>query len=200
MGSLLRMERYVQSLPRALDSYGGYTQKAVLIQQWIETFPEIGKVAHLLPPALAALVRNPPPVSAWIPEAHGTAIMLVAGDAAKLDEEAFVEAMHGMNVRMLSGRLYSMIMKMATPKTILRFADTRWETFHRGVKLRTDIAPGNGCTFSMIYPTNLFPELLVKAYSGVFRAVLEASGGQQVRFTVSSFSSTMASLDGTWQG
>jgi hypothetical protein len=173
--------------------------KAVLVRQYLDEQPSLQGKSETLPPPVARLIADPPPVSEWIPEAQGIAFFLAGADLLGLDETAFCDFVYRMNVKLLRGPLYRVMMMMVSPAVIIRFAESRWGTFHRGIKLRAEMRPdGVSAGVGLVYPTHLMPELMARAYCGAFRAAIEASGGKDVRFGMSTYGSTAAQFDGHW--
>jgi hypothetical protein len=196
MPSLPRVEEYLRSLPLGLDSYPAHRQKAVLLHHFARAWPRILDCEEL-PPPLLAMVRNPPPVTAWIPEVHGTAVALAGRDTSQSDAD-YLDVAYRINVEMFRGPLYRVMMMMATPGIILRFADSRWETFHRGVKLRVERKREGRADARLVYPTHLVPEPIARLYGEAFRAALDASAGKGSRCVLSSYNSTMAMFELSW--
>src|SRR5438874_8878947 len=129
------MEAYLESLPNGLESFADHTQKVAFYRQFVEDHGLKARAAEL-PPEVARLVTHPDPVNAWISEARVNAVYLGACDLLFADDEGLIDAVYRMNVRVLRGPLYRIMMMVASPKVIVRNAESRWGAFHRGVRLK----------------------------------------------------------------
>jgi hypothetical protein len=200
MASLTRTEAYLESLPKGLDSFEAYAQKAALYRQIADQAPTLRNIAGRLPAPLAELVHKPRPVSDWISEVHGSSLILATCDLLFASEESYVDFIYRCNRTMLRGPLYRMMMMMVSPATIVRASEGRWAAFHRGMKLIANLTPDEkGVQAQLVYPTNLCPPLMARAYCGAFRAAVEASGGEDVRFTLTAHGPTVATFEGRWK-
>jgi hypothetical protein len=192
------MEAYLESMPNGVASFADHTQKVAFCRQFADDHPQLLARAAELPAEVARLVTHPEPVNAWIAEAQVNALYLGACDLLFADDDGLIDAVYKMNVRVLRGPLYRVMMMVASPKIIMRHAESRWAAFHRGVRLKAEMRGERGALVRMIYPTNLYSPLMARAYSAAFRAAIEAAGGKDVKFEMSAYGSTVATFDGSW--
>jgi hypothetical protein len=194
--TLPRLDAYVESLPRGLDSFSDQAMKASYYLQFFDEYPL--ESPERLPPRLARMLTHPPPVSAWVPAVQLTGLYLGACDLWGFDDADFVEAHYRVSGRVLRGPLYRFLMMVASPKNILRGAESRWKAFHRNIDLETLHVEPYLVKFRIRYPEGLFPEIMARAYLGAFRATLEAAGGRNAKYTLVSYSATVAEYEGRW--
>jgi hypothetical protein len=194
--ALPRLEAYLESLPKGLDSYADHVLKASFYRQFLDDHPLLKSAGF--PGELGRLVAQPLPVSSWMSEAHTTAFYMASIDLLGLDDDTFLQAIYRLNVRVLRGPMYRVMMMVISPSLIVRGAESRWNAFHRGIRLSAEMRGEKGGTVRLVYPTNLYSPLMARAYTMAFRAAIEAAGGKSVEFAVTAYSPTVAEFEGRW--
>lgn len=191
------LQTYLDALPQGEDSYPDYLQKAAVYRQFLDLMP-MAPVADVLPAPLRHLVLDPEPVSAWIPEVHLNAVYLAARDVAFVDDQAYRDHWRRVNETLLSGRLYRMLMRVASPTVVIRGAGSRWSSFHRGVGLHLDRVNQGQLAARLTYPAHLIPEPLAESYAMALQVALEVAGARSARIVAQAYTPTEISLVGSW--
>lgn len=192
------VQAYLAALPEAERSYPECLMKASVYRTWLQDL-SADAVAEALPASLRPLIRDPEPVTAWIPEVHTNAIFMAGLDAVFGSREAFVAHYERMNEKLFSGPLYRVLMKVASPAIVVRGAVSRWKSFHRGANLTTENVQSGSGTVRVEAPPGLYSRLLAEAYAGSFVVALRLAGGKDVTMTLTEFTETGFTYQGTWR-
>jgi hypothetical protein len=187
---------YLMTLPHGLASYPDVVAKGAVFRQFAELVPR-GAWADL-PSPLREAVRDPPPVSAWVPETWLNAMMLAAVDLHYQSEASFVARAYETNVALLRGPIYRILMLVVSPATLLRGAETRWSGFHRGIRLRVSLETEHAALMRLDFPPHLVPRLIADCYATGFRAAVEAAGGKHTLFERRTSDDRSAVYAGSW--
>ncbi len=181
-GSAGSLSSYLAGLPQGLQSYPGHLIKAAFSRALLDEIPE---APQNLPEPIAALVDNRPMISAWIPEVHHQALLLgVAEQVFGGDDEAFLDAMLGMQRRLLKRKIYAPLLQIVDPARLLKHAARRWTNFHRGATLQLNDLTKNEARISVEHPKGLFSPVGCRALAGGFRASIEAGDTHEAEVTV----------------
>lgn len=172
------MDAYIESLPNGLASYPGCQQKAQVVRQFLP-LTERRKLEGLGPPEITAIIDEPPPATAWVPEVHATAIYLALRDTMKSDDE-FIDYAREMNRSLVSSPMYRILFAFVSPERVVRGAASRWGQMHRGTELHPRRVSTNDAVFRLTTPPNAVPEILARAYSTAYQTAVELSGGSNV--------------------
>jgi hypothetical protein len=175
-------------------------QKATVSREFLRFMPTIN--LGTIPPVVEALINRRPGASAWIPEVHVASLFLAVLDAHFADESGFVERSYVANKELLTGPLYRMLMFVASPSYLVKNAESRWNTFHRGISLVSDALPTERtgtAHFHLAYPPHLIPAVLCRSYTTAFRAAVEAAGGREVTAEVAGWLPERCSFTISWR-
>jgi hypothetical protein len=185
---LPELAAYLETLPSGLASYPKALVKGSVVRDFI-----LGSnlVAHIragqLATDLEALVRDPPPPGAWIPETHFVAIT-VAINALRFKEDGGVPAFErwalDVNRRLLRSALYRVLFLVVSTERVFIGTERRWSAFHRGSDLHVVSRAGREAVLELTFPPKLFPDLLLRAFGCALQAAGEAAGSPRVDFTV----------------
>jgi hypothetical protein len=190
-----RLAAYVAQLPDGLDSYPSVVAKASMCR----TFAA-GARFEGAPPGLPAIVSglaaSPPPVTAWIPEAHLMALLLAVADLRD-DDTGFVAWMYDANRAVLKSPWYSVLMSVSSPMMLLRGTEMRWGALHKGTEV-TATRQEKGATIHFDFPPRLYTPLLLRAYGEAFRAAIDLTNARDASVVLSQVSSTRAAYDARW--
>jgi hypothetical protein len=181
-----RVLRYLAGLPQGLRTHPTCVQKASVFRQFIQLAPE--SWGSDLPAPLDAMMDDPPPLAAWIPEVHATAVYLAIVDARGWADKDFVEQALTMNRELLQGPLYRILMTVFSPSRLVRGASNRWAAMHRGIELSAEMDGSTSGLFNLRFPRRLVPTLIAQCYATGFQAALEMASAKRV--TVSLVTST----------
>lgn len=189
--------RYLERLPEGLESYPRHLVKSSLLRGMLAECPSGGDL-ELLPPALAQIVAEPPPPSAWIPEVCFVAAHFAMQDLHAIDADDMLERTYRANAKLTGSRMYRALARVASPGLLLRGAATSWGLIHRGVSLRVSARDGEA-ELTLRHPPHLYPELAHRSAALGFRAVVEAANGKGVTAEVSSSGPESASVRVRWR-
>lgn len=197
-GSLPLLAGYLESLPRGLDSYPDYQQKASVYRQTFHRRTS-AMLAPLLPPPLARLLTEPLPISAWLPEVHANALFVALYETHYKDEEAFLRDGRETGRRLFTGPLYKILMALTSPALVVRRANTGWTAMHRGIALDARLAGDKAATVHLTFPRGLTPRVAALSYASAFHAALEAAGAKRVECALARHTAEEALYDATWK-
>ncbi len=196
--STTQMEEYLSELPHGLDSYPEYVQKASVYRK-VFTPKLTEKFAPLLPDKLRQLLAEPLPVTAWIPEVFGNALLLVLFENHFLDESRWIaEALETARALFL-GPMYRSMMMLLSPELIIQRAPSRWEALHRGIELSASISTESVASLRLRFPPRLVPRVVALVYGPAFQAALEAAGARDARCVLAESASEEAVYEATWR-
>lgn len=197
MPALPHMSAYLARLPHGLDSFPEAKAKASLYRSTIDAtmVPDLS----VLPPVLARLLETPAPVSSWINEVHSHALILAARDLRFDSDAAFVDFAYARQKDLFAGRLYRVMLALASPTILLRSGALRWTTFHRGSSFNVEEGSATGAVIRIDHPPGLWHGLLADALIAGLRAVLDLSGAQDVDMHVAKQDAESLWIRGTWR-
>ena len=198
-GRFKQMEEYLADVPGGLAAYPDYLQKASIYRQ-IFSRRLRAELAPQLPPALGKLLSEPLPVSAWLPEVHVNALMIVLYDVQGYTEPTWVANGQMIARRLFQGPLYRALMMVVSPSVIINRARSRWEAMHRGIELSARMLADGHATIRISYPRNLVPRVAALSYMSAFYGALEASGAREPICSLDMFGAEVATYDVTWGG
>lgn len=166
-----RLEAYLATLPSGLGSFESCRAKGSLVRTSLSLRPL--RALDALPPAIAAYARKQPLASEWVPEAHYVALSLAIADEHRLDRAGFAEFWRGV-MHALTDGMYSTLLGLVHPETVVRGTATRWAHFHESTQM---VATFEGDAFyvSISAPTGLFTELIFDGYEGVLQGLIDRS-------------------------
>jgi len=196
---LRQLDAYLADVPGGLDAYPQFVQKASIYRQAFSR-RLAADLAPRLPLRLAKLMLEPLPVSAWIPEVEGNALMLAIYEHQGYDEAAWVANGIVIARKLFQGPLYRALMMLVSPVAIMNRAQSRWEALHRGIELHAKITGDARAEIRVNYPPRLVPRLAAVTYLTAFQAALEAAGGRDVVCNIASYDAQEAVYDITWGG
>lgn len=194
--ALPSLSSYLDSLPNGLDSYPEARAKASLYRSVLDADAPLD-VARL-PAPLQHLITEPAPVSSWIPEVHSHAILLAVRDLRFSSDNAFIRFSYDRQRTLFSGRLYRVMLALASPSMLLRTAALRWRSFHRGSLFTVEDANATSARIRVDHPPGLWDGLLADAMAAGLRAVLDLSGAQDSHLSVYEQETDHLRMRGTW--
>jgi hypothetical protein len=195
--SLPHLSAFVAKLPQGLASFPAVQAKASLYRSILDAFPPDADV-HL-PEPLRERLLMPTPVSAWIPEVHSHAMVLALRDLSFDSDVAFVDFCYQQQKALFEGRLYRIMLALASPALLFRTAALRWNFFHRGTTLEVQQVAGHEARICVRHPPQMWDGLLADALMAGLRAVLDLSGAQEPRLEVIERTPEALYLRGTWR-
>ncbi len=192
-----RLRAYLAELPGGVMSYASCTAKASILRVSLEVTPW-SRFEPDLPTDLKEVLREPPPVNAWVPEALSVAAHYAIADANQMTDDEVVAWQSEANRRLSNSKLYRSITKLSSPRALLRGAPTAWHVLHRGVKLQTHV-DGSRATLTVRHPSGLWNHLVHRCTATGFAAVLESCRGADVSVTLVDSRSDGADYESSWR-
>lgn len=172
------LESYLASLPAGLDgSFPDCKVKGSLIREPMSLRPL--RAIDRLPPAIAALATRLPLPSEWVPATHYAALLMAAVDEQGLDRDGYIAYSRDVTVSLTDG-MYSVLLGVVHPETLLRGASSLWSYFYKGGSLAARRVDGV-FELALTSPTGLLPTRLVEGYSGTIQAMIDRSRIPQAR-------------------
>ncbi|MEM6292397.1 MAG: hypothetical protein AAGA54_14075 [Myxococcota bacterium] len=193
---LPHLQAYLALLPDGLDSYPDVKTKASLYRSITERRPLPDYPS--LPAPLRTLAQNPVPVSAWIPTVHHHALTLASRDLSCRDDDDFRGFCHERQRALFDGPLYSVMLAITKPRTLLRSAARRWTSFHRGTSFVVEHLANDGARIKVGHSPHLLDGLIADALIEGLTAVIEVAGGTEVKLIAAERGVEVLRIEGSW--
>jgi hypothetical protein len=110
-----------------------------------------------------------------MPEVHSLALVYALADATGLDDDAILAGVRDRQRRMFELPAYRILMAAPSPGTLLRGAEQRWATFHRGSTLEVEGIADDGVRLGLHFPRALFDGLHLRIFAESILAALDLS-------------------------
>ena len=175
------LAHYLDRVPQGLSSYPDCQANVSLVRSMLEEH-SLGKFAPELPPPLAELILQPPPLSAWMPEVHLRAILRIIHDRVLTDRRAFVKWTYDAQKRLLSGPMYRLLFSVMSMDRLGDSAPSRWTRFHRGSTMQVEIGEKRS-KVSFAFPPHLFDDLDLEASLAGLQVAIEMMVGKSAAFS-----------------
>ncbi len=192
-----RVAAYLDRLPGGLDAYPDYQAKASLHLGTLG--PKMADIDPAgLGPRLGDYLRAPRPVSAWVPETVNAALQLALADACFPDQDsAYFDYIEQRAAEIYSGNLYSLLMRVVSPRMLAKGATRRWSAFRKGIDYRVEIHD-NGTRSTLHFPSHLYNELLLRSYGHVVQAAYRVGSAPRAQVKLVSFDDESATYESVW--
>jgi hypothetical protein len=191
-----RLTNYLAYLPAGLDSHPKCQVKTGVLRPFYHSRPLSPEQLALLPePLQRSLARVED--ECWMPEAHFMAAALAIADAARFSEEELDRWALALNRELLGGRVYKVLMSMASPDLLLPISRFKWSTLRRGTTFEVDVLR-KGCRATVRFPERLFDAACLKLFAPAFAAILEVSNARNPKIELERFDETSGSYIGHW--
>lgn len=191
------LARYLDALPHGLDSYPDCQAKVSLVRSMLEEHP-LAKFVPELPTPLAELIRQPPPMSAWMSEVHLRAILRVIHDRVLTDRRAFVKWTYEAQKRLLAGPVYRLLFSVMSVERLGDIAPSRWARFHRGSTMRVDYGDMQS-RVSFQFPPHLLDDLDLEASLAGIHVAIELMVRRTAEFAEMKVTPTSSSAVLRWR-
>jgi hypothetical protein len=167
-----RLDAYVASLAGGLDAHSECQAKGILIRMllWEELGPSS---AARLPRPLRGLAEEVPMVSEWVPEVHHLAMLHALAEQSAGSEGAFLARFRDRYRRVYGSPTYRTLMAGQSPASLVRAAEGRWATFHRGSRLEVEGIGDDGVQVTLHFPAGLFDGFHLLVIRESFLAALD---------------------------
>jgi hypothetical protein len=190
-----RLAAFVRGLPDGLDSYPEYGTKSALMRSLVTE--ELVRHAASVPDELAELIRNPPPMSAWVKQTHAHAVLVLARDVLFATDRAFAQHCYDGQRSLFSSKIYLLLMRCTSPGRLLSTAEKRWSQFNRGCTIRTEVF-ADGAHIWVDHPRGIFDQTCRTALSQALRATLDMSSARCTEITLVDESPMQTELLARW--
>ncbi|MDP3277404.1 MAG: hypothetical protein Q8Q09_19610 [Deltaproteobacteria bacterium] len=193
------LARFVEALPRGLDSCPEYEVKGSLVRE-VAAHTTL-QDAEIFPAELLSLVRNPPAVSTWVREAHFNALMLAIFDlqvARTGNPRVMHEAAYAQTKALLNTALYRILFVLMSPERLLSGLEKRWSALRRGTRIELRESTAGMACIRMHYAPHLYTQLLVEFRAESLRAALECAGGKHCKSRVALYTPTLSDFVLVW--
>jgi hypothetical protein len=194
-----RVAAYLAHLPRGVDSFPEATGKVSVVRSFIESTNLELFEDDRCPPAVAQLIRSPPPHSSWVSEVTMMAAFFALADHKHLSGAAAERWMYEQNKALLDSRMYRALVALAGPSLLMRGVQLRWNAFHRGSSLEIVEQLEKGTSLRMRFPQGVFDEFLLNGFAGAMRASLELSRARSVVVRLVEHTPRSALFHGSWE-
>lgn len=194
-----RLERYLAGLPGGFDAHPGCLAKGALVRNLLEHQPLVAALAQKFPEPLRRLAAEPPVGSEWVPEVHFSALLLAVADARELTGPQLLSWTRDRNRALFRSPAYRILMAVASPAMLLRFAPARWANWHRGTSLEVIGVADDGVRVTLGFPRGLFDATLVRVYAEAFTAALELANARKPRVDLLAEEPGVARYRASWQ-
>jgi hypothetical protein len=155
-----------------------------------------------VPPEVEALVREPPPRGAWIPEVHFSALLAAIYELCFKRGGgvfAFDRWTLEVNRKLLGGPLYKAIFHVVSAEQLFRGVERRWGAFHRGSMLKLTTFHGYDAELELRYHSHLFSDVSLRSIASGLRAAGEAAGLRWVDVTLAAETPAKATFMAIWK-
>lgn len=177
MGATLPLlASYLESLPGGITAHPECAVKASVLRTYLDDRP-LGRDVPL-PPALRALIDDPPPVSSWIPEVLFNAMAIAFREThfADNDEAGYLAWVHDKNRKLLSTTLYRALFLLVSPERLLVGMEKRWGSFRRGTTPSVVRLDDHLIELRVRSPPRLYCPLVVNGMAEALRAAVTCAG------------------------
>ncbi|MCA9579136.1 MAG: hypothetical protein R3B40_31525 [Polyangiales bacterium] len=191
-----RTTSYLRRLPAGLLSHPQCESKASLYREAVRNLPRPLALDEL-DPLLAEYVRDPLPMSAWVPEVVNTALYLAIADQVFKDDDAFLAWVSEFSQRVFEAPMYRLLMAVASPQRLASGGERRWANFHTGVDYEIQVLE-DGTHSRFGFPSYLYDSLALRATLKAIEAAYRASGARAARAELLNIGATHAEFRVLW--
>jgi len=191
-----RTTNYLRRLPAGLLSHPQCESKASLYREALRNLPSKLDLTGL-DPLLADYVRDPLPMSSWVPEVVNTALYLAIADHVFGDDEKFLQWVSDFSQRVFEAPMYRVLMAVASPERMAAGGERRWNNFHTGVDYELKVVEG-GTHSRFSFPPYLYDSLALRATLKAIEAAYRASGARAATSELIAIGPTTAEFRIIW--
>lgn len=193
-----RLDEYIKSLPRGLDSYPACRMKASIYRRALESKPLLGLDRTSLPASLCDLIDEPLLVSSWMEATKGFAVIMLVADHYGMSDDETRRWLFDLNQTLFGGRLYRGMMKLASPTLLMRIASNLFGAFHQGMSFElTELAP-NSAGIVLRYPQLVVSNFVASGLGEVFSCAFSVSNAKNVTVRVDEVARAHARFTVRW--
>ena len=171
---------YLAALPEGLASYPTCRTKGAIVRSVLDEGGLAAQAPHL-PEELAALVRDRPPLTAWLPAAHADAVFHLYCDTHAPSEQAMLDWTYERSTRFGRSQTYRHIFNAAGPRMLLRTGVRMHGFFQQGTELEVPELTATRATVVLKHPPHLHSRLNQLSNVALLRAIVDLTGGKDGR-------------------
>lgn len=191
-----RTTSYLRRLPAGLLSHPQCESKASVYREALRNLPRKLELDGL-DPLLADYVRDPLPMSSWVPEVVNTALYLAIADQVFGDDDKFLLWVSDFSQRVFEAPMYRVLMAVASPERLAAGGERRWSNFHTGVDYELRVVEG-GTHSRFGFPPHLYDSLALRATLKAIEAAYRASGARGATAELIAIGATSAEFRVIW--
>jgi hypothetical protein len=152
-----------------------------------------------LPDEVLRVLADPPPVSSWIQETVGMAVLLAIHDQHFAGREGeYHQWVYDRNARLFRRPLYRILFAVISPSRLFAGTEKRWAAFHRGTGLMAREERPGAAKIVLTCPAHLWPEPAARAFMFALKAALDAAGARKSRMDLVSYSPIRIDCSAQW--
>lgn len=171
------LSAYVAALPDGLESYPACRSKGALVRSVLDE-ADLTTHAPSLPPPLAALLTDRPPLTAWIPATLTDAVFHLYCDTHAPTDEAMLAWTYERSSRMGRSQTYRHILAVAGPRVLLRTGVRMHGFFQQGTELEIPALTAGRAELVLRHPPHLHARLNQLSNVALLRALVDLTGGK----------------------
>lgn len=196
---LKRLDAYLATLPKGLDSFPDCQVKASLQRTAMEYLCPSPELIQALPPALAASVKAAPTqADPWFSQVHSVALSLAVADHRNLDGPAWTAFVRDGNRKIFNGFAMRVLLAVASPSQLVLAGRVKWNTLRRGTRLEAEASGPRSAAVKLHMPPRVFPVDYLPVIEAGFLAMLELSRAERPRITRGEVTDTLVTFDAGW--
>ncbi len=169
-----RVAAYLSALPHGAASHPQCVARAAMLRRALADRPLTRDQVEALPAPVRAVATCPPLDGEWVSDVHLVCTLFAAADAHGLRDDAYLEWMRDLNLRMFES-LFRTSVAAESPEEVLARAPERWSIFHRGSTLSVTAQRPGWARVRLAFPPSLFHGLALRQFAPVFEAALRIS-------------------------
>lgn len=189
---------YLAALPAGLDSYPECRTKGAIVRSAIDD-SDLSSVVDAIPAPIAALLRERPPLTAWVPAVHADSIFHLHCDLHARTERAMLEWTYTRSTRASSQKTYRHLLAVAGPRFFLRAGGQLHGLFQQGTELEIPELAGERAVLVLAHPPHLHSRLNQLSNVALIRALIDLTGGKETQVEMVEPGPTGARYVATWR-
>lgn len=194
-----RMSAYLAPLPNGLESYPACMVKGAVARPFLAGALTPAQVAEAgLPPPVAALLREAPLNSAWIPEVELWSALAAVVELRGFDDQAALDWFAQRDEEALTNPVLRLVMRFSSVEFLLPLSSGYWSMTHKGSKLEVERPSAQEAIIHLDYPPNLFDQNVAKLLTQAFAVPLRLSRATSVAVSLDDWKPTRATFRGKW--
>ncbi|MBN8612899.1 MAG: hypothetical protein J0L92_20075 [Deltaproteobacteria bacterium] len=191
------LSAYLAALPEGLASYPACRTKGAIVRSVLDEGDLVTQAPHL-PEELAALVRDRPPLTAWIAAVHADAVFHLYCDTHAPSDQAMLDWTYERSTRFGRSQTYRHIFNAAGPRMLLRTGVRMHGFFQMGTELEVPELTAGSAKVVLKHPPHLHSRLNQLSNVALLRAIVDLTGGSNGKSEMVEHTPTHARYVVTW--